>query len=225
MSNDESLSLVESAISECEHECETLDQLSENAATSRQTIQKLESDLVDIRANTAGLEPKLRSSRHVATGSTLTLEHADLAAIENQIDTQSDRVVQVGQRAKSLLAQIHAALLQSRKSGIEAMLEATFDLRLLRIHTPSFASAAFSVQEVEEFQGTIFQHRFLPRDRDVAIDDARKLRERAAALLTMAENESGLELDIIDVELTPVQRAIPSTPVNVLGTLAQAVAA
>jgi hypothetical protein len=219
MSNDESLSLVESAISDCEHECETLDQLSANAATTRATITKLEADLVDIRANTAGLEPKVRSSRHVAAGSTLTLEHADLAVIETQIGAQSDRIVQVGQRAKSLLAQVWSAVLATRKANVEAMLETTFDLRLLRIHTPSFSSAAFCVQEVEEFQGTLFQHRF--RDRNLEIDDARKLRERATALLTMAANESGIELDIVNVELTPVpKRKQTPTTTNALGTMA-----
>jgi hypothetical protein len=220
MTTAESLNLASSAISDCEHECETLDQLSANAATSRETIRKLESDIADLHFNRANLEPKTRGSRLTNATSLLTLECGDLETINAQIDAQSDRIVQVAQRAKSLLQQVHAALLQSRKSGIEAMLEATFDLRFLRPHAPAFASAAFCVQEVKELEGTLFQYRFLPRDRDLVLADAFSLRTRSAALLTMAANEAGLELDIVNVELRPVPRTTPSTTVNVLGTVA-----
>jgi hypothetical protein len=217
MMNTESFALVESAISDCEHECETLDQLSANAATSRETIRKLESDIADLRVNTAGLEPKLRSSRHVAASSTLTLEHADLAAIETQIDAQSGRVVQVGQRAQSLLAQVWSALLESRKASVEASLRATFDFR--QIHTPAteFSSAAYSVTEVEKIRATLFPHRWLPAERALAIHDARQLRTRSAVLLTMANELS--ELSIVDVELTPVVKPQPVSTSNQSGTL------
>jgi hypothetical protein len=124
-------------------------------------------------------EPKLRSSRHVAAGSTLTLEHADLAVIETQIDAQSDRVVQVGQRTQALLAQVWSALLASRKASVESSLRANFDFRQIHTSATEFSSAAFSVIEIEEIRGLLFNYR-TSDERDIAIADARVMRERSA---------------------------------------------
>lgn len=155
----------------------------------------------------------------------LNIEHGDLATFKAQIDAQSNRVAQLAQRAKSLLQQVWSAVLQSRKSHVTALIEANFDLHRLHIPAAHFPLAAFSVTEVEQLQGTLFQYRHLPTERDLAVDDARKLRTRSAGLLTMASNEPGLELDIVHVEVVPIAKPKPTVTQNQLGTLAQAVAA
>jgi hypothetical protein len=217
MTNTESLELVDSAINECENELAKLSQLTDIATASRETIKRLEEDVADLHFNRGNLEPKARASRLMSSTAMLELERADLSTINAQIDAQSDRVVQVGQRAQSILQQVWSTLLASRKAGVEASLRSTFDFR--QIHTPAteFSSAAFSVIEVEEIRNTLFPHRWLPAERGLAIHDARQLRTRSAALLTMANELS--ELSIVDVELTPVVRPRQATTSNQSGTL------
>ena len=107
---------------------------------------------------------------------------------------------------------------QSAKSNAEELLAKNFDLRRLNTFAGSFSDAAFSVIEVVEIGNTLFVYR-MADERDLAIQDARQLRERSAALLAMASDELN-ELTIIDVALTPVvkQKPAPST-VNQLGSL------
>lgn len=225
MSNDESLSLVESAIADTEAELGKLDSLNASAQASQTTIKELENTVFELHNNHAGLDQKARANKLTSATSMLNLERGDQATFKAQIDAQSNRVVQVGQRAKSLLQQVWSAVLQSRKSNVTALIEANFDLQRLHIPAAHFPLAAFSVIEVEEIQGTLFQYRYLPTERDLAIDDARKLRTRSTGLLTMAVNEPGLELDIVNVEVAPIPKPKPTVAGNQLGTLAQAVAA
>jgi hypothetical protein len=99
------------------------------------------------------------------------------------------------------------------------MLRANFDFS--KIHTPGseLSGAALSVLEVEEIQGTLFHNRWLPAERDLALSDARLLRDRAARLLAIARKEEGLELAIVDVALTPVPTRAKPAANNQLGTL------
>jgi hypothetical protein len=69
----ESISSTESAINDVDAELRKLDQLKETAIASQKTIEGLERDLSDLRANTGGLEARVRSSRHVSGASLLTL--------------------------------------------------------------------------------------------------------------------------------------------------------
>lgn len=224
MTNTESLELVDSAITECENELGKLDQYKALVATCQKTAEDLETTISELHSNSAGLEQKARASRLTNAKTLLELERADLTGFNREVDRQSDRVVQVGQRAQSILQQVWASLLAARKSAVEAMLLATFDFRA--IHTPAseFSSAAYSVIEVEEIKGVLFHNRWLPTERELAIDDTRKMRERAAGLLVMAHEEPGLELDIVNVELTPVPKAKPTVVGNVLGTMVAAAA-
>jgi hypothetical protein len=167
--------------------------------------------------------PKGRAQALTNAQAYLELERADLSTLKSQVDNQSNRVVQFSGRAKSLLAQVHAALLAKRKSSVEASLRSSFNLRLLHMPEDMIASASFSVIEVVEIGNTLFNYR-MADERDLAVDDARRLRERAAGLLEMAVNELE-ELSIIDVALTPIVKPKPAPTTNVLGTLSQAVAA
>jgi hypothetical protein len=75
-----------------------------------------------------------------------------------------------------------------------------------------------------EIGDTLFNYR-MADECDLAIQDARKMRERSAGLLQMAAEELP-ELQIVDVELGPIPKARPApTTANQLGTLAQAIAA
>lgn len=219
MTNTESLELVDSAITECENELGKLDQYTALVATCQKTVEGLETTISELHSNKDGLEQKARASRLTNAKSLLDLERADLAGLVRQIDRQSDRVVQVGQRAQSILQQVWSAVLQSRRSAVETMLRTNFDFRA--IHTPAseFSSAAYSVLEVEEIKGVLFHNRWLPAERELAIDDARKMRERSAGLIAMASNEPDLVLDIVNVELTPVVRPRQATTSNQSGTL------
>jgi hypothetical protein len=209
MDKTESLNLVESAISDVESGIEKLNQLSTTATVNRETIQKLETDLVDLRANTGNLEPKIRSSRHVAAVSTLTLGRADLAVVESEIGTQSDRVVESWRRATGLLQQVWTAVLAARKSSVEAMIEANFDVRQLHMPATHFSHAAFSVIEVEDMQNTLLRYRGRS-ERDAAIHDARLLRERSEPLLKMAANElAALNLVIPEATAAVAERQPP----------------
>jgi hypothetical protein len=115
-------------------------------------------------------------------------------------------------------------LLAARKTAVETMLRTNFDFR--QFHTPAseFSSAAYSVIEVESIRGTLFNYP-MSDERSLAIDDARRLRERSAPLITMASNEPDLGLSIVNVELLPVVKAKPTaSTVNQHGTLAAATA-
>ena len=153
-------------------------------------MEDLETSISELHNNTAGLEQKARASRLTNAKSLLDLERADLAGLDRQIDRQSERVVQVGQRAQSILQQVWSAVLASRNSAVETMLRTNFDFR--QIHTPAseFSSAAHSVIEVESIRGRLFNY-WMNDERELAIDDARKMRERAAGLLTMAVKRAG----------------------------------
>ena len=93
----------------------------------------MEGDLSDLRANTAGLEPRVRSSRHASGVSLLALARADLVVIEGQINAQASTVVEVHRRAIGLLQQLHAEVLQCRKANVEAALEREFNFSKLHI--------------------------------------------------------------------------------------------
>ena len=112
----ESLTLVESAIADCETELAKLDSFSAAAAASQQTIKKLESDIFDLHTNTANLAPKARAQALTNAVAYLELERGDLSTLKSKIDNQSHRVVAFGLRAKSLLQQVHAEVLAARKS-------------------------------------------------------------------------------------------------------------
>jgi hypothetical protein len=191
------LDLIESAISDCESEIGTLDELTSNAAASRETVNKLEAELAEIRSNVGNLEPRVRSSRHVSGQSLLTLERADLAAIESQIDTQADRVVEFARRAIGLLQELWSAVLAVRKTDIAEMLRGTFDLTRIVEPIEMLAAAAYPVIEVTKLDGSLFNYR-LRNQRAASIDDARHLRERAAPLIAWAKDLPNLKLNLAD---------------------------
>jgi hypothetical protein len=141
------------------------------------------------------LEQKALATRLTTATSLLTLERGDLASFQREVDKQTDKSVQYSQRAQSVLQQAWSALLEARKSGVEAELHAKFDFR--QLHTPATecSSAAKCVIEIVEFGNTLFQYRFLLDERALVIHDARALRERSVTLLAAARDEPGLLLN------------------------------
>jgi hypothetical protein len=221
----ESLSIVESALADVECELKKLDQQTSNAEASEQTIKRLEDDIFSLHTNAGDLAPKARAAALTNAQAYLEIERADCATLKAQVDAQANRVVAFAQRAKSLLSQVWSALLEARKASVEAMLEAKFDLVKVHIQASALSHASREVIEIAELQGSLFQYRYLPTERSLAIDDARQLRERSAGLLEMAVDELA-ELTIIDVALPPIVKAKPApSSTNILGTMAPPVAA
>jgi hypothetical protein len=138
MMTTESISLVASAINNCETETEKLDRLISNAEVSQQTIKRLEDDIADLHFNTGDLAPKARAAALTNATAYLELERADQKTLKAQVDAQSDRVVQVERRAQSLLQQVHAAVLAKRKLNVEELLKKNFDLRKLNTFAARF---------------------------------------------------------------------------------------
>jgi hypothetical protein len=117
----------------------------------------------------------------------LTLERADLAAVEGEISAQVDRVIQFSGRAIGLLQGLHFSILPARRSTIEEMLERTFDLSRAGIPTQSLVASERHLIEIEEVGSTLFEYR-MRNERDLSLNDARLLRERSAPLITWAKD-------------------------------------
>lgn len=199
-------SIIAAAISDCASECEKLDRLKETASAGQKIIEGLERDLSDLRANTASLEPRVRSSRHVSGQSLLVLERADLATIESQIDAQADRVFQCNTRAITLLQQVLNAILQKRKANIEATLERDFNLAGILVTPADLANRSRSVIEVQDVLHDV--SRFRAREqRDAILDDVRTLRERSTPVISWAAHELDEDdLKLVDPGLVPIWR-------------------
>jgi len=82
MTNSESLDCVGDAIRSAERELSTLDGLTESAATTQKTIDKLTTDVADLHANVADLEPKVRASKLTNAQALLSLERSDLVTVQ-----------------------------------------------------------------------------------------------------------------------------------------------
>jgi hypothetical protein len=202
MINSESISLIESAISDTEAELRALDQIRASAAASQETIKRLENDIADLGANKADLEQKVRASRLTGATSLLTLERGDLVAFNSQIDDQIDRVVQFSGRAIALLQELWSCVLAARKADVEKMVRANFDLTRFVEPIEMIAAASYPVIEVTELEGSLFIYRSR-NDRDGSVVDARALRDRAAPLIAWAKDLPDLKLDIRDPGVKP----------------------
>jgi hypothetical protein len=224
MIDNESINLLESAISDCESEIKKHTSLTADAAARQAIIQKLETELSDLRANTNGLEQKARATRLTTTTAMISLERSDLTTLEGRIDVCANHIVQLERRAQGLLQQVWSEVRAVRKSAAERLLETHFDIRRVNAFAGQFPDVAYSVLELDELQDTLFHDRWLPAERDLVLHDARFIRSRSKALLAMAANELSAEFTLINIELMPIAKPKQAVVGNQLGTLAHAVA-
>ena len=104
-------------------------------------------------------------------------------------------VVTAVEGAKHQLQELRAALLKVRKEKVSSLVKRTFDTSKIFIPSEMLIGAAYQVVEIDEMQHTLFQYR-MNDEAGLAVRDGRLLRQRSAGLIELAENESGLTLDL-----------------------------
>jgi hypothetical protein len=222
MINSESISLIESAISDTEAELKALDQLTVDAATHQEIVNALEGDVAALRTNTAGLDAKVRASKFTAANSALSLAQSDLKLAQDDLSAQKIKTVAIGKAAARMLFDARDVLQIQRRSNVAAWLTTQFDWSAIPVVTPSDLAAAHqTVQAIRQLLVSNLPYE-LEHDEDTSVQAFRRLGEHWAELRPLVESEPGLSLNISAVKLPSIAKPEPALVGNQLGTLVAA---
>jgi hypothetical protein len=190
MTNENSLKIVESAVTDCEAELARLDQLARQIESSKAAIQKLGSDNQDIRDD-VDADAKKRATALTTNAAQLDLAQGDLRSLERNLETQRKRVAEIGKIALSRIMQTWSAIHQHCKAAAETEIRQSYDVGRLLMPIDLLAAARLDVLMSKQMQDRLFSVQFDPA---AMMLELRRIRERFQQVSDAVANEPDLIL-------------------------------
>ncbi len=200
MTNEDSLKIVESAVTDCEAELARLVQLTRQIESSKVAIQKLGSDNQDIRDD-VGADAKKRAAALTTSEAHLDLMRGDLQHIERQTETQRKRVAEVGKTALSKIMQTWSAIHQHCKVAAETEIRASYDIGRLFMAPDHLANCRLDVLLAKQMQDRLFGVQYA--DPNGLMQELRRIRERFQQVSDAVADEPSLILNLARSEEPP----------------------
>jgi hypothetical protein len=223
MDNFQSYNHIADAIAKTNDALSAYDLLAERYATAKGTVAALTEDVAALHRNDAGKNVQSRAREFATVNGALSLAKGDLESLQDSLAAQKALTAAIGKMSASRLFEARDLLRMQRLKNVSAQLAADFDLTSLPVRLQEVAGTHKSIRAIGDLGVSQLFYQ-LQHDDSFTIGAVRHLGEHWSELRALVEAEN-VELSIAPISVPTIAKPKPAAVGNVLGTLAQAVAA
>jgi hypothetical protein len=186
------LEIVDAAFADLARKIAGLDRLTDDLQTSRENIQKLETESARIKNDVDGLERSKRVSKLATLNGSLEIEKSDNSRLLLAIQTTKANVLADGRGVRTLISTVLWQLLQAQKMRYTLLFDRELCLRKVPIRASDLANAGRDVVAVKELEDVLCRPK--RGDEELSTLYTLKVKFEPVRAMILAEPNLGLEI-------------------------------